>query len=241
MILLAAFQALLARYTGQDDVLVGTPVASRNRAEIEGLIGFFVNTLVLRADLSGDPAFRELLRRVREASLGRLRRTRSCRSSGWSRSCSRSATSRRRRCSRSMLVAPERAGGALELPGPDARSRSTIDTGTAKFDLTWSCASEPGRARGVAGVQHRPVRRGHGGAARSATSDAAGRGRGGPAAAASRSCRCSRRPSGSSSWSTGTTPAPPSPAGRLRSTSCSRRRRRGRPEAAAVRLRGTRR
>src|SRR6185369_1888237 len=63
MTLLAAFQALLARTSGQDDLAVGTPIAGRNRAEIEGLIGFFVNTLVLRGDLHGAPSFRELLGR----------------------------------------------------------------------------------------------------------------------------------------------------------------------------------
>jgi len=70
MVLLAAFQTLLCRYTGQEDISVGSPIANRNRAEIEGLVGFFVNTLVLRADLSGDPSFRELLKRVREMALG---------------------------------------------------------------------------------------------------------------------------------------------------------------------------
>ena len=71
MVLLAAFQALLRRYSGQEDVVVGTPDRrARRAAEIEGLIGFFVNTLVLRTDLSGDPTFRELLARVREATLG---------------------------------------------------------------------------------------------------------------------------------------------------------------------------
>ncbi|HEY7273634.1 MAG TPA: condensation domain-containing protein, partial [Actinoplanes sp.] len=69
MTLLAAFAALLGRYCGTDDVVVGTPVANRNRAEIEDLIGFFVNTLVLRTDLSGDPAFTEVLGRVRETTL----------------------------------------------------------------------------------------------------------------------------------------------------------------------------
>ncbi|HEX6087530.1 MAG TPA: amino acid adenylation domain-containing protein [Thermoanaerobaculia bacterium] len=70
MTLLAAFQVLLHRYTGQDDILVGSPVAGRNRAEVEGLIGFFVNTLVLRGDLSGDPAFRDVVARVRQAATG---------------------------------------------------------------------------------------------------------------------------------------------------------------------------
>jgi aspartate racemase len=70
MTLLAAFKALLHRYTGQDDVLVGSPIANRNRREVEGLIGFFVNTLVLRTDLAGNPSFRELLAQVCEVTLG---------------------------------------------------------------------------------------------------------------------------------------------------------------------------
>jgi amino acid adenylation domain-containing protein len=70
MTLLAGFQFLLARYSGQTDVVVGTPVAGRTRLELEGLIGFFVNTLVLRGDLAGDPAFSDLISRVRETALG---------------------------------------------------------------------------------------------------------------------------------------------------------------------------
>ncbi|RMF32232.1 MAG: non-ribosomal peptide synthetase, partial [Chloroflexi bacterium] len=70
MTLLAAFQALLYRYTGQERFAVGTPIANRNRAEIEGLIGFFVNTLVLRADFADNPTFRQVLKRVRETALG---------------------------------------------------------------------------------------------------------------------------------------------------------------------------
>jgi amino acid adenylation domain-containing protein len=67
--LLAGYTALLHRYTGQADIVIGTPVAGRNREETEPLIGLFVNTLALRTDLSGNPEFGELLRRVRETTL----------------------------------------------------------------------------------------------------------------------------------------------------------------------------
>ncbi|MBF1989860.1 amino acid adenylation domain-containing protein [Fischerella thermalis] len=70
MTLLAAFKVLLYRYTQQEDMIVGTPIANRNRAEIEGLIGFFVNTLVLRTNLSNNPTFQEFLQQVREVTLG---------------------------------------------------------------------------------------------------------------------------------------------------------------------------
>ncbi|HEX6912735.1 MAG TPA: amino acid adenylation domain-containing protein, partial [Longimicrobium sp.] len=69
MVVLAAFQLLLGRWAATDDVVVGTPVAGRTRRELEGLIGLFVNTVVLRTDLSGDPAFRALVRRVRQDTL----------------------------------------------------------------------------------------------------------------------------------------------------------------------------
>ena len=69
MALLAAFQILLYRYTGQEDVVVGSPIANRNRTEVEELIGFFVNTLVLRTELSGRLTFKELLLRVRDVCL----------------------------------------------------------------------------------------------------------------------------------------------------------------------------
>ncbi|TFI50883.1 amino acid adenylation domain-containing protein [Mastigocladus laminosus UU774] len=69
MTLLAAYNTLLYRYTGQEDILVGTPIANRDRTELEGLIGFFVNTLVMRTEISGDHTFNELLPRMREMAL----------------------------------------------------------------------------------------------------------------------------------------------------------------------------
>ncbi|HLL85560.1 MAG TPA: condensation domain-containing protein, partial [Longimicrobium sp.] len=69
MVLMTAFSAVLSRWSGQDDVVVGTPVANRERAETEGMIGLFVNTLAIRADLSGGPTLRQLLKRVRATAL----------------------------------------------------------------------------------------------------------------------------------------------------------------------------
>ena len=70
MTLLTGFAVLLSRYSGQEDIVVASPVANRGRTELEGLIGFFVNTLALRVELEDDPSFRELLTRVREVALG---------------------------------------------------------------------------------------------------------------------------------------------------------------------------
>jgi len=70
MALMAAFKTLLMRYSGEEDISVGTVVANRTRKEVEGLIGFFVNTLVMRTNLGGNPSFRELMRREREVALG---------------------------------------------------------------------------------------------------------------------------------------------------------------------------
>ncbi|MGZ4032707.1 MAG: condensation domain-containing protein, partial [Tumebacillaceae bacterium] len=70
MTILGAFQTLLYRHSGQEDICIGTPIAGRHREETEGLIGFFLNTLVMRTDLSGMPTFTELLGRVRETALG---------------------------------------------------------------------------------------------------------------------------------------------------------------------------
>src|SRR5262249_35027524 len=70
MLMMAAFQTLLSRYSGQEDFVVGTPIAGRRRHETEDVMGLFVNTLAVRARLRGTPTFREVLRRVRETSIG---------------------------------------------------------------------------------------------------------------------------------------------------------------------------
>src|SRR6266702_3274853 len=69
MTLLAAFKVLLYRYSGQEDVCVGTSVANRPQQELEGLIGFFINTLALRSQVSGDMSFRELLQDIKTTTL----------------------------------------------------------------------------------------------------------------------------------------------------------------------------
>jgi amino acid adenylation domain-containing protein/non-ribosomal peptide synthase protein (TIGR01720 family) len=141
MVMLAAWQALLSRYARTDDVVVGTPIAGRTRRETEGLIGFFVNTLVLRTDLGGDPAFREVVRRARDVTLGAYDH---------------------QEVPFEQLVAelhPERSLGHTPLfqvmytlhesAGQGAPPLSGVvvegldgDTGTTKFDLTLTCARD---------------------------------------------------------------------------------------------------
>src|SRR6202023_1449272 len=70
MVLLGALQVVLGRWSGQEDVAVGSPIAGRTHHKTEALIGFFLNTLVLRTDLSGDPSFAQLLQRVKRVALG---------------------------------------------------------------------------------------------------------------------------------------------------------------------------
>jgi amino acid adenylation domain-containing protein len=138
MVLLAAFSVLLGKFAASDDVVVGSPVAGRGRQELEGLVGFFVNTVALRTDLSGDPEFREALRRTRTAALGAYAH---------------------QEVPFEQVVAelrPERSRGhaplvqvmfSLETPGPeDGEIRSVplgVHTGTSKFDLTLSLEARP--------------------------------------------------------------------------------------------------
>jgi len=134
MVLLAGFNALIRRYSGLEDVIVGSPVAGRNRVETENLIGFFVNTLLLRTDLKGDPSFEELVRRTRATTLGAfehqdapfekvieaLHPERSLRHLAFT---------------NLMFVWQARTTERPILPGLAVEWRA-VETGTAKFDLT---------------------------------------------------------------------------------------------------------
>ncbi|MFN0056081.1 MAG: amino acid adenylation domain-containing protein [Planctomycetales bacterium] len=147
MTLLAAFQVLLSRYSGQDDVLVGAPIAGRNRTEVEGLIGFFVNTLVLRTDLSGNPTFREVLKRVREVTLGAyahqdLPFEKLVEELQPERNLSHSPLFQ------VMFVLQNAPSAPLELQGLTV-SGLAIDNPTAKFDLTLSLGEQDGHFRGT--------------------------------------------------------------------------------------------
>jgi amino acid adenylation domain-containing protein len=141
MTLLAAFQTLLYRYTGQDDICVGSPIANRNRSETEGLIGFFVNTLVLRTHLAGNLSFQELLERVREVALGAyahqdLPFEQLVEALQPERSLSHQPLFQ------VMFALQNAPTEALELPGLTLSSLE-IDTATAKFDLTLSMEDTP--------------------------------------------------------------------------------------------------
>ena len=152
MTLLAAFAALLHRYTGADDLRIGSPVANRNRPELEGLIGFFVNTLVLRADLAGEPGFAALLSRVREAALGAyahqdLPFERLVGELAPGRDLSRNPLFQVSFLLQDPPPAPLALGGGVTL-----EAEETADTGTAKFDLT--LALQPSAAGLVATAEY---------------------------------------------------------------------------------------
>ncbi|MBI2230714.1 MAG: amino acid adenylation domain-containing protein, partial [Deltaproteobacteria bacterium] len=147
MTLLAAFQTLLHRYSGQEDIVVGSPIAGRNRSEIEGMVGFFVNTLALRSNLSGQPTFKELLARVKEMALGayahqELPFEKLVEELHPERDLSHSPLFQ------VMFVLQNTSGTALKLGGIVV-SPMRVDGETAKFDLTLSLSEGAQGLRGA--------------------------------------------------------------------------------------------
>ncbi|UCE20078.1 MAG: amino acid adenylation domain-containing protein [Gemmatimonadota bacterium] len=145
MTLLSVFKTLLFHYTGQEDIFVGTPVANRSRTEIEGLIGFFTNTLVLRTDLSGNPTFRELMRRAREVCLGAYTHQ----DVPFEKLVEELKPERNLNYSplfQVMFVFQDETAFVPELPGVRV-SMMQVDSGTSKFDLTLFMQEEEGGLR----------------------------------------------------------------------------------------------
>lgn len=148
MVLLAGFQALLARYSGQTDVTVGTPIVGRSRKELEGLIGFFVNTLVLRTDLAGNPSIAELLRRVRKTTLEAYEHA----ELPFEKLVEELRPDRDPSVNplfQIMFVFQNTSGRNLTLPGVRIGQVWMPHTATAKFDITWSMTESDG---GLAGA-----------------------------------------------------------------------------------------
>ncbi|HEV7783970.1 MAG TPA: condensation domain-containing protein, partial [Thermoanaerobaculia bacterium] len=147
IVLLAVWEALLGRLTGQDDLAVGTPIANRNRSETAGLIGFFVNTLVLRGDLSGDPTFRELVGRLRAVALAAFAHQdlpfeRLVEELRLERDPSRTPVFQ------SLLVLQNAPSSALNAGDLEIRDLA-VPTATAKFDLSLSLIELPEGLKGA--------------------------------------------------------------------------------------------
>jgi amino acid adenylation domain-containing protein len=156
MLLLAVFELLLYRHTGENQVLLGSPIANRNRTEIENLIGFFANTLVLSTDLGGDPTFSELLRRVQEVTLAAyvhqdLPFEKLVQQLRPGRDLSHNPLFQIMFVLQSgpeaeAAVSPLAEGGA---PGLAHSPAQLVTPGAAKFDLTLSVSGGPSDTRGV--------------------------------------------------------------------------------------------
>ncbi len=154
MTLVAALGALLYRVTGQDDILLGTPIAGRTHAETEALLGLFVNTLVLRVRLAGEPTFRELCARVRETWPSAPTPTRDLLLPGaW---CGKVAPERdlgRNAALPGALRAPERAGESrLALPGLEVEARRGIDEGATRGRILSLALAEGARGLSISAV-----------------------------------------------------------------------------------------
>ncbi|MFI8460811.1 amino acid adenylation domain-containing protein [Kitasatospora sp. NPDC085464] len=134
MVLMAGFNALLHRYSGQTDIVVGSPVANRSHPDLENLVGFFVNTLPIRTDLSGRPSFRTLLRRVRGTTLAAFEHQTVPFERIVEEIAPERAASGHTPLFNVMLVLQNTARGQAELPDL-AMEIEPVDSGTAKFDL----------------------------------------------------------------------------------------------------------
>ncbi|HET9899210.1 MAG TPA: amino acid adenylation domain-containing protein, partial [Streptosporangiaceae bacterium] len=145
MVLLAAFQALVARHSGSEDIVLGSPSAARGSAQLDELIGFFIDSLVIRVSLEGDPSFRELISRSRAAVIAALSRSR----------VPFDLAVSHLRPERSLSYSPvvqvvfafHEDDRPVTLPGGVEVRRTLVPTDTAKFDLTWSVY------RGAAGLR----------------------------------------------------------------------------------------
>ncbi|HTO94345.1 MAG TPA: amino acid adenylation domain-containing protein [Bacteroidota bacterium] len=147
MTLLAAYGTLLHRYTDQEEVIVGSPIAGRTRVDAEPLIGLFVNTLTIRIDCSGSPAFRELLRRVRARALAAYEHQevpfeKIVEELQPERSLSRTPLFQ------TLFVLQNTPAPVLRIPGARA-TKEEIDTATAKFDLTFSVTETGDQSEGL--------------------------------------------------------------------------------------------
>jgi amino acid adenylation domain-containing protein len=149
MTLLAAFQILLYRYTGQEDIVVGSPIANRNRSELENLIGFFVNSLVLRTSMEGDPTFRELLGRVLEVAFGAYEHQ-DVPFERLIEELQPQRTARHNPLFQVVFALQNAPAESLELPGLTL-SMLPADKGTEKFDLTLRLFESEGVLRGSFG------------------------------------------------------------------------------------------
>ncbi len=140
----AAFLSLLHRYTGQDDLVIGSPNANRRHSSVEPVIGFFINQLVLRTDLSGDPTFGELVTRVRAAvqeafahgdlPFGKLV------------DAVRPPRDPSRQPLFQVAFALQDAGAPVQLDGTEVTSLE-VDTGTSRFDMAWNVTRQDGHSR----------------------------------------------------------------------------------------------
>lgn len=144
MVTMAALQAVLARYSGQQDICVGTAVAGRNRPEFESLVGFFVNTLVIRGDLTGNPTFREFLAQVRDTSLTAYDHA----DVTFERLVEELAPQRDMRHAPLFQVSLVYQNQPWQEPIPDVQVRE-VHNGTSKYDLTWTLWEQNNQLHGT--------------------------------------------------------------------------------------------